>query len=171
MELTSSRTTTPSATSAPDGARASTTTVDQLMSSIERTISVTRSLEDAARLVSGTNTAALLLGLSHQPLGLISESDLASEAAEDPERWKRRRCACLAQSVEDSLTPTDSLETVLGRYRDAEAKPLLVVDDFQPVGILYPDDVFAWCLEERASVFDALGLVGDQSPPASPSPA
>lgn len=162
MEHFSSRTA-PTAASTGRSRRAGTAHVHELMLPIERTISVTQSLDDAARLVSGTETPAVLLDLSHQPVGLITQSALASAAAEDPERWKRRRCAGLAQSPVDFLTPENSIESVLSRYRDGEATPLLVVDGGQAVGILHQDDVFAWCLEQPVSIFDALGIVSNGS--------
>ncbi|WP_218221682.1 CBS domain-containing protein [Nesterenkonia sp. Act20] len=145
------------------GRRAATATVRDLMLPIERAITVTHSLEDAAGLVIGTEAPVLLLDLSHQPVGLITESALAAMAAQEPERWKRRRCACLVQSPAEFLTPEESIESVLGRYRDGDVKPLLVLEEGQAVGILHQDDVFTWCLEQPVSIFDALGIVSGGS--------
>ncbi len=151
------------------GRRAATATVRELMSPIERAIMVTQSLEEAEGLVSGTEAPALLLDLSHKPVGLITESSLAAMAAQDPERWSRRRCACLVQSPADFLTPEESIESILGRYRDGEVKPLLVLKGGQAVGILHQDDVFTWCLEQPVSIFDALGIVSGGSSSTEPT--
>lgn len=151
------------------GRRAETATVRQLMSPVERAISVTQSLDEAARLVCETQAPAVLVDLSHQPVGLITESSLAAVAARDPERWSRRRCACLVQSAADFLTPEESIESVLGRYRDGEATPLLVLEGNRAVGILHQDDVFTWCLEQPVSIFDALGIVSGGSSSTEPT--
>ncbi|MCH8566555.1 hypothetical protein LTH96_12605 [Nesterenkonia sp. LB17] len=132
--------------------------VSDLMSPVESVVSVTASLSDAAALVRGLDAAALVVGLSHQPLGLITEAVLAEVALEHPAQWEKKRCAALIGVAPGPLSPEDPIEEVLARYRISGAQPLLVLDGDYAVGIIYPDPVFSWCLTQPSSVFDALGL-------------
>lgn len=131
------------------------------MSSIESVVSVTAPLRDAVSLVRGLEAAVLVVGLSHQPLGLITDAALAEVASRHPHAWERRRCAALIGAAPAPLRPEDPMAEVLARYRVSGAQPLLVLEDVSAVGIIYPDPVFSWCLTQPSSVFDALGLGRD----------
>lgn len=159
----SSHSLTPHSTSFPGSGM---TTVRALMTPIRRRISVTQSLGEAAHLIDGVDGGAVLLDLSHRPVGLITESDLAERAARHPERWRRMRCACLVKSTADFLAPGDPVECALARYRTGDPLPLLVLDRMQAVGTLLPDDVFAWCLAHSISIDAASGSRSRRLPSA-----
>ncbi|MGJ9372496.1 CBS domain-containing protein [Nesterenkonia sp. CF4.4] len=125
----------------------STTRVGDLMSAIESVVSVTAPLRDAAELVHRLDAAALVIGLSHQPLGLITEAALTDVARSHPGQWEKKRCAALIGAAPGPLSPSDPIQDVLACYRRSGAQPLLVLDEDEAVGIIYPDPVF-----------DALGL-------------
>lgn len=135
--------------------------VGDLMSPVESVISVTAPLRDAAELVHRLDAAALVIGLSHQPLGLITEAALTDVARRHPGQWEKKRCAALIGATPGPLSPADPIREVLARYRRSGAQPLLVLDGDQAAGIIYPDPVFSWCLTQPSSVFDALGLGRD----------
>lgn len=135
--------------------------VMDLMSRVESVVSVTSPLRDAAALVRGMDAAVLVVGLSHQPLGLITEAALAQVARKHPEQWEKKRCAGLLGAAPEPLGPEDPIEAVLARYRHFGAQPLLVLEGGDAVGIIYPDPVFSWCLTQPSAVFDALGLGRD----------
>lgn len=137
------------------------TRVADLMSPVESVVSVTAPLRDAAELVHGLDAAAVVLGLSHQPLDLITAASLNEAAQKHPQDWQKKRCAALLGGAPHPVSPEDSIEDVLSRYRRAGAHPLLVLDAGEAVGVLYPDPVFTWCLTQPSSVFDALGLGPD----------
>ncbi|TDS84793.1 CBS domain-containing protein [Nesterenkonia aurantiaca] len=133
-------------------------TVNQLMSGITSNLFVTQSLHDAAALlcdgnISGGEIAALVSDLSHRPVGLITEADLAEIAARHPGDWRKKRCACLLTEDLDFLRPEHDIEGVLERYRADDVKPLLVLEGDDPVGIVYPEAVFASCAEQRSPIW------------------
>lgn len=137
--------------------------VGTLMSGIGPVVSVTAPLRDVAAMVQGPDAAALVIGLSEQPLGLVTESALADVAARHPQQWQKKRCAALIGLMPGPgpLAPADPIEEALDRYRCFGAQPLLVLEEDRAVGILYPDPVFSWCLTQPSAVFDALGLGRD----------
>ncbi|TDS87657.1 hypothetical protein [Nesterenkonia aurantiaca] len=135
--------------------------VMDLMSRVESVVSVTAPLRDAAALVRGMDAAVLVVGLSHQPMGLITEAALSEVAGKHPEQWEKKRCAALVGASPQPLGLEDPIEAVLARYRVSGAQPLLVLDRDEAVGIIYPDPVFSWCLTQPSAVFDALGLGRD----------
>lgn len=147
------------------------TRISEVMSPVAATIFVTQSVEDAAALVSGGKasggeTAVLVLGLSHQPMGLITGAELTEIAARRPGDWKKTRCACLVSGDLDFLRPDDSVEGLIGRYRADGTKPLLVLNGPDPVGIVYPEAVFAWNAGGRSPVWSE--FTGASEPPYVP---
>lgn len=147
------------------------TSVNQLMSAITSNLFVTQSLQEAEALVcdgntSGGETAALVNDLSHRPVGLITEADLAEIAARHPGDWRKKRCACLLTEDLDFLRPEHDIEGVLERYRADDVRPLLVLEGDDPVGVVYPPAVFAWCAEQRSPIWTS--AAADRAPSSDP---
>lgn len=126
------------------------TEVHELMSPVEACLLSTQSLSEAAgRIVPGG--AVVVLGLSHRPVGLITESDLRLTSEQDPQGWMKRRCAYGMRPVEDGVRTDDPIEGVLWRYRQGETLPMPVLNGDAAVGVLYPSAVFQWCAERQPS--------------------
>lgn len=127
------------------------TYVSDLMSPITSVISMTQSLAEAAQFVSGEDDAVLVLSLTNQPRGLITEADIAQIVAEHPETWPKKRCAYVIPEKLESVEPDDTADKALPLYRAGGARPLLVAEGGQAVGILYPNHVFASSLDQPQS--------------------
>ncbi|TLP72938.1 CBS domain-containing protein [Nesterenkonia sphaerica] len=126
--------------------------VSDLMSPVTSVVSVTHSLAEAAQLVSGEDQAVLVLGLSNQPRGLITEADIAQVVAQFPETWTKKRCACMILEEFESVRPDHTVDDVVELYRAGGARPFVVLQDDEAIGILYPTSVFANSLEESSRV-------------------
>lgn len=118
--------------------------VRDLMSPITCVVSVAQTLGSAAQRLSTPDRAALMLNLRREPAGIVTREDLAALAESDPAGWRRRLCARLCPEEVIRLREDDPVQSVLWRYRQETAMPLLVCDGTDPVGILYPEDVYRW---------------------------
>lgn len=130
--------------------------VRDLVSPIGPTLWGTQSLEEAAQRLSASGGAVVVLNLSSRPVGLITESDLDLIAKQEPETWKRKRCACLMRSSPVHLQMGDSLEDIITCYQPGQIRPLLVFDATEAVGIVYPNTVFQWCASHYPAALEAL---------------
>ncbi|TLP96787.1 CBS domain-containing protein [Nesterenkonia salmonea] len=127
------------------------THVSDLMSPITSVISMTQSVAEAAQFLSGEDDAVLVLGMTNQPRGLITEEAVAQVIAEYPETWPKKRCACVIPEELEFVRPDDTAEEVIRLYKDGGARPLTVVENDYAVGILYPNPVFLESLEQPES--------------------
>ncbi len=127
------------------------TYVSDLMSPITSVISMTQSVAEAAQLLSGEDDAVLVLGMTNQPRGLITEAAIAQVVAEYPETWPKKRCACIIPEELEFVRPDDTTEDVIRLYQDGGPRPLTVVGNINAVGILYPSPVFVQTLSQPES--------------------
>lgn len=127
------------------------TSVSNLMSPITSVISMTQSVAEAAHFLSGEDDAVLVLGMTNQPRGLITESAVARVVEQYPETWRKKRCACIIPEELEFLGPDDTVDKALTLYREGGARPLPVIEKSQAVGILYPNAVSVWSGQKSGS--------------------
>jgi hypothetical protein len=119
------------------------TDIGDIMTPLGATILGTRSLADAA-LVLEESDPAVVLNLSYRAIGLITRADLDTVRRQDPRGWSKRRCAGLVRGSDQPVQRfTPVRELMVSAVLDA-ARPLLVLDQDQPAGILLPESIEAW---------------------------
>lgn len=122
--------------------------VAELMSPVEHTLVSTQPLGDAAILLRDSDAALVVVDPAGHTVGVLSDEDLAATAAEHPRTWAESPCADACSGATEFLRPEQPIEGVLWRYRTEGVRPLAVLNGWKPAGILYPDRVFLWCLEQ-----------------------
>ncbi len=122
--------------------------VAELMSPVEHTLVSTQPLGDAAILLRGSDATLVVVDPAGLTVGVLTEENLAATAAEHPRTWTKSSCADACSGGADFLRAEQSVEGVLWRYRTEGVRPLAVLNGWKPAGILYPDRVFLWCLEQ-----------------------
>lgn len=115
----------------------------ELMSVAPRSVWVTQSLPDAVSLFDHQNPAVVVVDLREKPVGVITKAAISHEAARNPGRWTRMRCAHLMAPLTCRLRAEDSLEEALAHYSGYGPRPLLVFDGDDLIGVLYPEYVLA----------------------------
>lgn len=142
------------------------TCVAELMSPVQHTLVSHQSLGDAADLLRGSEAAVLVVDAGGQPLGVLTDEDLARKAAEHPGGWQQSLCADACSAGDEFLRVEQPVEGVLWRYRTETVRPLAVLNGWQPVGILYPEPVFLWCLDQPHLDFTRITATATATAPA-----
>ncbi|GAA1143870.1 hypothetical protein GCM10009672_13430 [Nesterenkonia lutea] len=122
--------------------------IGQIMAPLDATILGTRSLADAQRLLEHSD-AAVVLNLSYRPIGLITRADLAAVQDQDPQGWSKKRCACLVRQSDQPVQRRMSIRELLVNSAHDPKRPLLVLDQDEPAGILFPEAISAWRAEAQ----------------------
>jgi len=122
------------------------TEIAEIMAPLGATILGTRSLADAAAVLEDTD-AAVVLNLSYRAIGLITREDIAEIKRLDPKGWSRKRCAGLIRPMDKAVQRSTTLKELLADTSVDPHRPLLVLDDDEPAGILYPGIVYPATLD------------------------
>ena len=138
------------------------TTVRELMSPIGPTVLASHSLGQAAHEIGVWGEPVVVMDVSDQPLGVITEDDLDSVALDgaatlvalddttdfdNAANWRKIPCSRLVEVPQQVLRADDPIECVLAQYQQDEAHPLLVFDGQNAIGIVHPRSVYEWCAE------------------------
>src|SRR5690625_1310665 len=138
------------------------TTVREVLSPIGPTVLASHPLGQAAHEISVWGEPVVVMDVSDQPLGVITEDDLDSVALDDAAtlvalddtaefdntaHWRKIPCSRLVEVPQHVLRADDPIERVLALYRQDEAHPLLVFDGQIAIGIVHPRSVCEWCAE------------------------
>lgn len=135
--------------------------IEDLMSPVGVTVFATQSARDATACIRAEGHA-LVLNLSHRPMGILTAEDIAELRSREPQNWVRRRCACLVQASTATLRPEQPVEGAVWLWREEGGRrPLLVFNGEDPVGVLHLEAVERWC---RAYQPELLG----ELPPSLP---
>ncbi|GAA1168229.1 CBS domain-containing protein [Nesterenkonia sandarakina] len=145
------------------------TCVADLMSPVQHTLSSHQPLDDAAKLLRGSDTAVLVVDPGGRTLGVLTDEDLATRAAEHPEGWRQGVCADACSGGVEFLRMGQPVEGVLWRYRTETVRPLAVLNGWKPVGILYPEPVFLWCLDQPHLDFTRITATTATAPVSVPT--
>lgn len=135
------------------------TCVAELMSPVQHTVVSSQPLRDAAKLLRGSDAPLLVVDPAGHTLGVLTDEDLATRAAEQPEGWHQGLCADACSGGAEFLRMEQPVEGVLWRYRTETVRPLAVLNGWKPVGILYPGPVFLWCLDQPHLDFTRISTV------------
>lgn len=130
--------------------------VSDLMSPIDSTIGLMRSLQDAAHAMDPAEEAVVVVSLAGDPIGFLSAEDLRVVAFQDPEGWEQQRCSSLMQFCEERIRLDHSVEGVIQQYREGGTRPLLVFNGDTAVGLLHPSAVRQWCRDHAAGTLEEL---------------
>jgi hypothetical protein len=147
------------------------TTVREVLSPIGPTVLASHSLGQAAHEISVWGEPVVVMDVSDQPLGVITEDDLDSIALDDAATlvalddtaefgnttdWRKMPCSRLVEAPQHVLRAEDPIERVLAHYQQHEVYPLLVFDGQHAVGIVHPGSVYEWCAEHDPGALDTL---------------
>ena len=137
-------------------------TVREVLSPIGPTVLASHPLGQAAHEISVWGEPVVVMDVSDQPLGVITEDDLDSVALDDAAtlvalddtaefdnaaQWRKIPCSRLVEAPQHVLRAYDPIELVLAHYQQHEVYPLLVFDGQHAVGIVHPGSVYEWCAE------------------------
>lgn len=137
-------------------------TVREVLSPIGPTVLASHPLGQAAHEISVWGEPVVVMDVSDQPLGVITEDDLDSIALDDAAtlvalddtaefdnaaHWRKIPCSRLVEAPQHVLRADDPIELVLAHYQQHEVYPLLVFDGQHAVGIVHPGSVYEWCAE------------------------
>src|SRR5690625_3733290 len=162
------------------------TTVREVLSPIGPTVLASHPLGQAAHEISVWGEPVVVMDVSDQPLGVITEDDLDSVALDDAAtlvalddtaefdntaHWRKIPCSRLVEVPQHVLYVDDPIERVLAQYEQDQVHPLLVFDGQNAVGIIHPTSVYEWCAEHDPSTLTKLldqpvaeGVLGDTTP-------
>ncbi|MCH8561361.1 hypothetical protein LTH96_05790 [Nesterenkonia sp. LB17] len=119
------------------------TDIGDIMAPLGATILGTRSLADAAQVLEESDPA-VVLNLSYRAIGLITCADLNAVRQQDPQGWSKRRCAGLVRTSDQPVQRRTPIRELLVSAALDTTRPLLVMDQDQPAGILMPESIDAW---------------------------
>ena len=119
------------------------TDIGDIMAPLGATILGTRSLADAAQVLHESDPT-VVLNLSYRAIGLITLADLHAVQQQDPEGWTRRRCAGLVRAADRPVQRSTPIRELLVSSVLDTTRPLLVLDQEEPAGILLPESLDAW---------------------------
>lgn len=137
-------------------------TVREVLSPIGPTVLASHPLGQAAHEISVWGEPVVVMDVSDQPLGVITEDDLDSVALDDAAtlvalddtaefdnaaHWRKIPCSRLVEVPQQVLRADDPIARVLAQYQQDEAHPLLVFDGQNAIGIVHPRSVYEWCAE------------------------
>lgn len=125
------------------------TDIGDIMAPLGATILGTRSLADAAQILEESDPA-VVLNLSYRAVGLITRADLNAVQQQDPQGWAKRRCAGLARMEDHPVQRSTPIRELLVSWALDASRPLLVLDQDQPAGILLPERLSAWRREHQS---------------------
>lgn len=106
------------------------TTVREVMVPIGATISCTQTLREAADRMPEQG-CLVVLGLAHQPQGVIPRDRLHRLRQSEAPQWRHKLCA----SAEEAFVGEVSVDSA--PPPDGVAGPLVVLDGDEPVGVVY----------------------------------
>lgn len=125
------------------------TDIGDIMAPLGATILGTRSLADAAEILEESD-AAVVLNLSYRAIGLITRADLDAARQQAPHGWSKRRCAGLVRSSDHPVERSTPVRELLVSAALDTTRPLLVMDQGQPAGILFPETIQALRRENQS---------------------
>ncbi|WP_106121472.1 CBS domain-containing protein [Nesterenkonia sandarakina] len=125
------------------------TDIADIMAPLGATILGTRSLADAAQVLEESDPA-VVLNLSYRAVGLITRADLHAVQQQDPQGWAKRRCVALARTDDHTVQRSTPIRELLVSSALDFSRPLLVLDEDQPAGILLPECISAWRREHQS---------------------
>lgn len=125
------------------------TQIGDIMAPLGATILGTRSLADAAQILDESDPA-VVLNLSYRAIGLITRADVHAVQQQDPQGWAKRRCVGLVRTSDHPTQRSTLVRELLVSSALDVTRPLLVLDQDQPAGILMPESISRWRRENQS---------------------